>query len=84
MGITLAKPLQVTIDCLLEVDAGHNSADPGWQVARSRPGGPGRGGGELGQLTKAAAACQLGISRTILYKLIGQRKVSTTPDSLID
>jgi ACT domain-containing protein len=35
-------------------------------------------------MPKADAVHQLGISRTILYKLIDQGKVSTTPDALID
>jgi excisionase family DNA binding protein len=36
------------------------------------------------QLAKADAARQLGISRTTLYKLIDQGKVSATPDGLIN
>jgi hypothetical protein len=35
-------------------------------------------------LTKAEAARQLGISRTALYKLIDQGKLSATPEGLID
>jgi len=35
-------------------------------------------------LTKAEAARQLGISRTTLYKLIDQGKLSATPEGLID
>ena len=38
----------------------------------------------MAKLTKADAARQLGISRTTLYKLIDQGKVSATPDGLID
>src|SRR5712691_7326159 len=38
----------------------------------------------MARLTKADAARQLGISRTTLYKLIDQGKVSPTPDGLID
>lgn len=38
----------------------------------------------MARLTKANAARQLGISRTTLYKLIAQGKVSATPDGLID
>jgi Bacterial regulatory protein, Fis family/Recombinase len=38
----------------------------------------------MARLTKAEAARQLGISRTTLYKLIDQGKVSATPDGLID
>ena len=38
----------------------------------------------MARLTKADAARQLGISRTTLYKLIEQGKVSATPDGLID
>ena len=38
----------------------------------------------MARLTKADAARQLGISRTTLYKLIDQGKVSATPDGLID
>src|ERR1043166_8184502 len=38
----------------------------------------------MATLTKADAARQLGISRTTLYKLIDQGKLSTTPDGLID
>jgi hypothetical protein len=38
----------------------------------------------MARLTKTEAARQLGISRTTLYKLIDQGKVSATPDGLID
>jgi hypothetical protein len=38
----------------------------------------------VAQLTKADAARQLGISRTTLYKLIDQGKISAMPDGLID
>src|SRR6266487_1609593 len=38
----------------------------------------------MARLTKADAARQLGISRTTLYKLIDEGKVSPTPDGLID
>lgn len=38
----------------------------------------------MAKLTKAEAARQLGISRTTLYKLIDQGKISATPDGLID
>jgi Helix-turn-helix domain len=38
----------------------------------------------MARLTKAEAARQLGISRTTLYKLIDQGKISPTPDGLID
>jgi Helix-turn-helix domain len=38
----------------------------------------------MAKLTKADAARQLGISRTTLYKLIDQGKLSATPDGLID
>jgi hypothetical protein len=38
----------------------------------------------MARLTKADAARQLGISRTTLYKLIDQGKVSATPDGMID
>lgn len=38
----------------------------------------------MATLTKADAARQLGISRTTLYKLIDQGKLSTTPEGLID
>ncbi len=38
----------------------------------------------MARLTKADAARQLGISRTTLYKLIDEGKVSATPDGLID
>jgi DNA-binding XRE family transcriptional regulator len=38
----------------------------------------------MAKLTKADAARQLRISRTTLYKLIEQGKVSPTPDGLID
>jgi hypothetical protein len=38
----------------------------------------------MAKLTKADAARQLGISRTTLYKLIDQGKVSATPEGLID
>lgn len=38
----------------------------------------------MAKLTKADAARQLGISRTTLYKLIDQGRVSATPDGLID
>jgi hypothetical protein len=38
----------------------------------------------MANLTKADAARQLGISRTTLYKLIDQGKLSATPDGLID
>jgi transposase-like protein len=38
----------------------------------------------MARLSKADAARQLGISRTTLYKLIDQGKVSATPDGLID
>src|ERR1700756_5164387 len=38
----------------------------------------------MATLTKADAARQLGISRTTLYKLIDQGKLSATPDGLID
>jgi hypothetical protein len=38
----------------------------------------------MARLTKTEAARQLGISRTTLYKLIDQGRVSATPDSLID
>jgi helix-turn-helix protein len=46
-------------------------------LARSR-------GASMANLTKADAARQLGISRTTLYKLIDQGKLSATPDGLID
>src|SRR5262245_13376905 len=36
------------------------------------------------RLTKTAAARQLGIARSTLYKLIDQGKLSPTPDGLID
>ena len=38
----------------------------------------------MARLTKAYAARQLGISRTTLYKLIDQGKLSATPEGLID
>jgi hypothetical protein len=38
----------------------------------------------MAKLTKADAARQLGISRTTLYKLIDQGKLSATPEGLID
>jgi hypothetical protein len=38
----------------------------------------------MARLTKAEAARQLGISRTTLYKLIHEGKISATPDGLID
>src|SRR5205823_2411606 len=38
----------------------------------------------MARLTKADAARQLGIARSTLYKLIGQGKLSPTPDGLID
>jgi hypothetical protein len=38
----------------------------------------------MAKLTKSDAARQLGISRTSLYKLIDQGKVSATPDGMID
>jgi len=38
----------------------------------------------MAMLTKADAARQLGISRTTLYKLINDGKLSATPDGLID
>ena len=38
----------------------------------------------MARLTKTEATRQLGISRTPLYKLIDQGKVSATPDGLID
>jgi hypothetical protein len=38
----------------------------------------------MARLSKADAARQLGISRTTLYKLIDQGRVSATPDGLID
>jgi hypothetical protein len=38
----------------------------------------------MARLTKADAARQLGISRTTLYKLIDQGRVSATPDGMID
>ena len=38
----------------------------------------------MATLTKAEAARQLRISRTTLYKLLDQGKVSATPDGLID
>ena len=38
----------------------------------------------MARLTKTEATRQLGISRTTLYKLIDQGKVSATPDGLID
>jgi hypothetical protein len=38
----------------------------------------------MARLTKTEAARQLGISRTILYKLIDQGRVSATPDGMID
>jgi hypothetical protein len=38
----------------------------------------------MAKLTKADAARQLGISRTTLYKLIDQGKLSASPDGLID
>jgi excisionase family DNA binding protein len=38
----------------------------------------------MARLTKTEAARQLGISRTTLYKLIDQGRVSATPDGLID
>jgi hypothetical protein len=38
----------------------------------------------MAKLTKTDAARQLGISRTSLYKLIDQGKVSATPDGMID
>ena len=38
----------------------------------------------MARLTKAAAARQLGIARSTLYKLIDQGKLSPTPDGLID
>jgi hypothetical protein len=38
----------------------------------------------MAKLTKADAARQLGISRTTLYKLIDQGRVSATPDGMID
>jgi hypothetical protein len=38
----------------------------------------------MARLTKADAARQLGISRTTLYKLIDQGRLSATPDGLID
>jgi DNA-binding XRE family transcriptional regulator len=38
----------------------------------------------MARMTKADAARQLGISRTTLYKLIEQGKVSPTADGLID
>jgi transposase-like protein len=38
----------------------------------------------MARLTKADAARQLGISRTTLYKLIDQGRVSATPEGLID
>ena len=38
----------------------------------------------MAKLTKADAARQLGISRTTLYKLIDQGKLSVSPDGLID
>jgi excisionase family DNA binding protein len=38
----------------------------------------------MARLTKTEAARQLGISRTTLYKLIDQDRVSATPDGLID
>jgi hypothetical protein len=38
----------------------------------------------MARLTKTDAARQLGISRTTLYKLIDQGRVSATPDDLID
>jgi hypothetical protein len=38
----------------------------------------------VAKLTKADAARQLGISRTTLYKLIDQGRVSATPDGMID
>jgi excisionase family DNA binding protein len=37
----------------------------------------------MARLTKTEATRQLGISRTTLYKLIDQGKVSATPDGLI-
>jgi excisionase family DNA binding protein len=41
-------------------------------------------GSSMARLTKSDAARQLGISRTTLYKLIDQGRVSATPDGLID
>jgi hypothetical protein len=38
----------------------------------------------MARLTKADAARQLGVSRTTLYKLIDQGRVSATPEGLID
>ena len=38
----------------------------------------------MAHVTKAEAARQLGISRTTLYKLIDQGKLSATPEGLID
>jgi DNA-binding XRE family transcriptional regulator len=38
----------------------------------------------VAKLTKADAACQLGIARSTLYKLIDQGKVSPSPEGLID
>src|SRR5262249_10085364 len=38
----------------------------------------------MAKLTKLDAARQLGISRTTLYKLIDQGRLSATPDGLID
>ena len=38
----------------------------------------------MATLTKADAARQFGISRTTLYKLINEGKLSATPEGLID
>ena len=38
----------------------------------------------MAKLTKTQAARQLNISRTTLYKLIDEGKLSATPDGLID
>jgi len=38
----------------------------------------------MAKLTKRDAARQLGISRTTLYKLIDQGRLSATPDGMID